>query len=43
MPVILITAWGSIALAVEGMKRGAVDFVTKPWTNAQCCSRWRRR
>ncbi len=35
LPVILITAWGSIALAVEGMKAGAADFVTKPWTNAQ--------
>src|SRR3954447_4024666 len=33
--VILITAWGSIALAVEGMKAGAADFVTKPWSNAQ--------
>ena len=35
LPVILITAWGSIALAVEGMKAGAADFVTKPWTNQQ--------
>jgi DNA-binding NtrC family response regulator len=35
LPVILITAWGSIALAVEGMKAGAADFVTKPWNNAQ--------
>jgi DNA-binding NtrC family response regulator len=35
VPVILMTAWGSIALAVEGMKAGASDFVTKPWTNAQ--------
>src|SRR5688500_7754344 len=35
IPVILITAWGSIALAVEGMKAGASDFVTKPWTNGQ--------
>jgi two-component system NtrC family response regulator len=34
LPVILMTAWGSIALAVEGMKRGATDFITKPWTNA---------
>jgi len=34
LPVILMTAWGSIALAVEGMKRGAADFVTKPWSNA---------
>jgi DNA-binding NtrC family response regulator len=32
-PVILITAWGSIALAVEGIKAGASDFLTKPWTN----------
>jgi two-component system NtrC family response regulator len=35
LPVVLITAWGSIALAVEGMKAGAADFVTKPWTNQQ--------
>ena len=33
VPVILITAWGSIALAVEGVKAGAADFVTKPWSN----------
>ena len=31
LPVILITAWGSIDLAVEGMRAGAFDFVTKPW------------
>ena len=35
LPVVLIPAWGSIALAVEGMKAGASDFVTKPWTNPQ--------
>jgi len=35
IPVILITAWGSIGLAVEGMKAGASDFVIKPWTNQQ--------
>jgi two-component system NtrC family response regulator len=35
LPVVLITAWGSIALAVAGMKAGASDFVTKPWTNPQ--------
>ncbi len=33
VPVVLITAWGSIELAVEGMKAGASDFVTKPWNN----------
>lgn len=32
-PVILITAWGSIELAVEGMRAGAYDFITKPWHN----------
>ena len=32
-PVILITAWGSISLAVEGMRAGAFDFITKPWNN----------
>ena len=33
-PVILITAWGSIPLAVEGMRLGAFDFITKPWNGA---------
>ena len=33
LPVILITAWGSIPLAVAGMRAGAADFVTKPWSN----------
>lgn len=31
--VILMTAWGSIDLAVAGVKAGAADFVTKPWDN----------
>lgn len=34
VPVILITAWGSISLAVQGMQAGAFDFITKPWNNA---------
>lgn len=33
LPVILITSWGTIPLAVEGMKYGAADFITKPWSN----------
>jgi DNA-binding NtrC family response regulator len=33
IPVILITGWGSIALAVQGMKMGAGDFIHKPWDN----------
>ena len=32
-PVILMTAWGSIPLAVAGMQAGAFDFITKPWDN----------
>jgi two-component system, NtrC family, response regulator len=35
VPVILMTAWGSIALAVRGVRAGAVDFITKPWTHQQ--------
>ena len=35
LPVVLITAWGSIQLAVQGMKAGATDFITKPWTHEQ--------
>lgn len=33
VPVILMTAWGSIDLAVRGMHAGAFDFITKPWDN----------
>lgn len=35
IPVILITAWASVELAVRGIKLGAFDFVTKPWNNIQ--------
>ena len=35
LPIILMTAWGSIELAVEGIKQGAADFITKPWDNQQ--------
>lgn len=34
-PVIVMTAWGDIDLAVEAMRRGAADFVQKPWDNAR--------
>jgi DNA-binding NtrC family response regulator len=33
VPVILITGWGTIELAVQGMKMGASDFLNKPWSN----------
>jgi DNA-binding NtrC family response regulator len=35
LPVILMTAWGSIELAVRGIRAGAADFITKPWSNQQ--------
>ncbi len=40
-PVILMTAWGSISLAVEGMRLGAFDFITKPWDNMALMDRIR--
>ena len=38
LPVIVMTAWGSIASAVEAMRRGARDYVEKPWDNARLLS-----
>ena len=35
LPVIVMTAWGSVQVAVEAMRRGARDFVQKPWDNAR--------
>jgi sigma-B regulation protein RsbU (phosphoserine phosphatase) len=32
-PIIVMTAWGSVDLAVEAMRRGACDFIQKPWDN----------
>ena len=37
-PVIVMTAWSSVDLAVEAMRRGAADFVQKPWDNARLLS-----
>src|SRR5258708_39610611 len=33
LPVIVMTAWGNVDLAVEAMRRGARDFIQKPWEN----------
>ncbi len=33
VPVVLITAYADVSLAVRGLKRGAADFITKPWDN----------
>src|SRR5579863_2676374 len=35
VPVVVMTAWGSVDVAVEAMRRGARDFVQKPWDNAR--------
>src|SRR5687767_11018943 len=34
-PVVVMTAWGSVELAVEAMHRGACDFIQKPWDNSR--------
>jgi sigma-B regulation protein RsbU (phosphoserine phosphatase) len=41
-PVVVMTAWGSIDLAVEAMRRGARDFVIKPWDNQKLIDTLRR-
>lgn len=38
LPVVVMTAWGSVEIAVESMRRGARDFVEKPWDNARMLS-----
>jgi DNA-binding NtrC family response regulator len=38
VPVIVMTAWGNVELAVEAMRRGARDFVQKPWENERLIS-----
>jgi DNA-binding NtrC family response regulator len=38
LPVVVMTAWGNIDLAVEAMRRGASDFIQKPWENARLLS-----
>jgi sigma-B regulation protein RsbU (phosphoserine phosphatase) len=47
LPVVVMTAWASVPVAVEAMRRGARDFIEKPWDNAHLLSmlrehRWRR-
>jgi DNA-binding NtrC family response regulator len=37
-PIVVMTAWGSVEIAVEAMRRGARDFVQKPWDNERLLS-----
>src|ERR1700686_3569452 len=38
LPIVVMTAWGTVDLAVEAMRRGARDFIQKPWENARLLS-----
>jgi DNA-binding NtrC family response regulator len=38
LPVVVMTAWGTVKLAVEAMRRGARDFIQKPWENERLIS-----
>jgi len=42
LPVIVMTGWGSVELAVEAMRRGVRDFVQKPWENERLVNILRR-
>ncbi len=42
-PIVVMTAWGNVELAVEAMRRGASDFVQKPWDNARLLETVRRQ
>ncbi|MGP1666596.1 MAG: response regulator, partial [Rhodanobacter sp.] len=38
LPVVVMTAWGNVPLAVDALRRGAGDFIEKPWDNARVLS-----
>lgn len=42
LPVVVMTGWGSVDLAVEAMRRGVRDFVQKPWANGELLTTLRR-
>ena len=41
LPIVVMTAWASVSLAVEAMRRGACDFIEKPWNNERVLSIFR--
>jgi len=43
IPLVVMTAWSSVGLAVEAMRRGASDFVQKPWNNAELLGKVREQ
>jgi sigma-B regulation protein RsbU (phosphoserine phosphatase) len=42
LPVVVITAWGTLEIAVEALRNGVTDFILKPWENAQLVSALRK-
>src|ERR1051325_6628906 len=38
LPIVVMTAWGTVELAVKAMRRGARDFIQKPWENQRLLS-----
>src|SRR5688572_5233678 len=43
IPLLVMTAWGNIEIAVEAMQRGASDFVQKPWDNSELLAKVRKQ
>jgi phosphoserine phosphatase RsbU/P len=43
IPLIVMTAWGNVELAVEAMRRGASDFIQKPWNNSELLEKVREQ
>ncbi len=43
LPIVVMTAWGNIELAVEAIRRGGADFIQKPWENAHLLSVLRKQ
>lgn len=43
LPVVVMTAWSSVDLAVEAMRRGASDFIQKPWENCELLQKLRKQ
>lgn len=43
LPIVVMTAWGTVDLAVEAMRRGVRDFVRKPWENPRLLQTLRKQ
>ena len=43
VPLVVMTAWSSVSLAVDAMRRGASDFIQKPWDNSELLGKIREQ